>query len=72
MRLLAVFETPDFLPLERGAALPQYHQDGDRYTWRNDAHWNYQFWYFLLTECRFHPGNASNDEAAMLLMGGEL
>lgn len=72
MRLLDWNQKPDFEPLERGEAFPQFHENGDRFTWRNDWSWHWPFWYFLQSECRFHPGSTDNDEAAMLFMGGEL
>lgn len=71
MRLLDFGQAEDYQPLERGAAFPQFYESGDRYVWENPWAWSWSFWYFLQWHCRYHP-DVSNDEAAMLLMGGEL
>lgn len=71
MRLIDFGEPELYQPLERGSAFPQFYENGDRYVWENPWAWSWTFWYFLHWHCRYHP-DIANDEAAMLLMGGEL
>ncbi len=73
MRLLDTFQKEDYQPLERGQAIPQFYENGDRYICSNAYHWSWRFWYWLSGECRFHPYSpVEHDRLHMLLMGGEL
>ena len=68
MRLLEVFQKPDYQPLDRGEAFPQFHEDGDRYQWNNPMCWAYRWW----LHAKLEAPNGHNDFDPMFLMGGEL
>ena len=68
MRLLDVFQKPDYVPLERGEAFPQFHEDGDKVTWHHPMCWNYLFW---RDGCWTMPMGHNTFDPAWL-MGGEL
>lgn len=68
MRLLDVFQKPDYEPHERGGAFPQFHEDGDKYTWCNPFDWNYRFWLHGVWTTEI----SHNTFDPAYLMGGEL
>lgn len=68
MRLIDVFQRPDYQPMDRGDAFPQYYEDGDRAKWHHPFEWHYYFWQHL----QWDSINGSDDALEMLLMGGEL
>lgn len=68
MRLLNVFQKPDYEPHERGSAFPQFHEDGDKYQWQHPMCWNYRFWLHGVWNMEF----SHNTFDPAYLMGGEL
>lgn len=68
MRLLEVFQKPDYQPLDRGEAFPQFHEDGDRFRVFNNMMWAYHWWIHATWEAPM--GHNTFDPA--WLMGGEL
>lgn len=68
MRLLDFGEKPEYYPLDRGEAFPQFHEDGDAYQIFNPMDWNYDFWLHGVWE--LSAGHNRFD--ATYLMGGEL
>lgn len=68
MRLLQVFQAPDYRPIGRGDALPQFHEDGDKYSWQYNMLWNYEFWRAGVAHCEIQ----NNTFNPTWLMGGEL
>jgi hypothetical protein len=69
MRLLDVFQKPDYEPHERGGAFPQFHEDGDKYQWSSSMDWGYHFWLQGLWQMETPRDNTFDP---MWLMGGEL
>jgi hypothetical protein len=67
MRLIEWGQQEAYQPLQRGEALPQYYETGDRFTWEHAMMWHYRFWNHVLCEVNGRP-----DEYSMMLMGGEL
>jgi hypothetical protein len=68
MRLLEVFQKEDYQPLERGEAIPQFYENGDKYWWHNPMCWAYRFWMHGVWTMEI--GHNTFDPA--YLMGGEL
>lgn len=68
MRLLGLFQQPDYYPLDRGESFPQFHEDNDRYMWHHPGLWNYRFWIAGVNEMPM--GHNTFDPA--WLQGGEL
>ena len=67
MRLLEWNEKEDYQPLERGNALPQYYENGDKYNCHSNAFdWHYKFWHQVFS------GGQDHSEQCLNLMGGEL
>jgi hypothetical protein len=66
---MEVFQKPDYQPLDRGEAFPQFHKDGDRYQWQNPMDWNYRFWLAGIVVMELKRQNTFDP---MWLMGGEL
>lgn len=69
MRLLDVFETGDFQPLERGLAFPQYYENGDKYFPGNVMDYHYYFFIYATHES-IQP--LYNGMEQSYLMGNEL
>lgn len=68
MRLIDLFQKPDYYPLERGQAFPQYHEDGDKVEWHHPGLWHYRFWHHGV--CIMYASHNTFDPS--YLMGGEL
>ena len=71
MRLLDFGQKPDYVPLERGSAFPQYHEDGDKFKWWNPMDFSYRFWHdsrWLGVTELMHRDRAIE----LCMMGGEL
>lgn len=69
MRLLDVFQKPDFQPLDRGSSFTQFYEDGDKYFTINLMDFNYYYSKFLQDNSSF-KNYPSDDEIVMLSCGG--
>lgn len=74
MRLVNFGQKEDFYPIERGAAFPQFYENGDHYTWWNPMNFSNKYWMQFIQWSDLEWGfRIPLDEAAeALMMGGEL
>lgn len=74
MRLIDFGQKEDFQPLERGAAFPQFYENGDRFKWWNPMDFSNRYWINFVQWSGLEWGTLfdSNEQAEALMMGGEL
>lgn len=74
MRFIEVFQKEDYQPLDRGAAFPQFYENGDRYKWWNPMDFTYRYWqnFIQWSEIEFRFKMPEDLLSETLMMGGEL
>lgn len=74
MRFIEVFQKEDYQPLDRGAAFPQFYENGDRYKWWRPTCFTYRYWqnFIQWSEIEFGFKMPEDLLSEALMMGGEL
>jgi len=74
MRLIEFGQKEDFQPLARGAAFPQFYENGDRYTWWHPVQFSNRYWMYFVQWVDMEYGMRMPEDILIeaLMMGGEL
>lgn len=74
MRLIEVFQKEDYQPLDRGAACPQFYENGDKFKWWNPMVFTNRYWlnFVQWSDTEWGFKSPQDELAEALMMGGEL
>lgn len=70
--MLDVWDREDYESIARGAAFPQFYENGDSYKWWNPFDFSYRFWHSMCVETCELPRMPRDDAFEVMMMGGEL